>query len=108
MAKMAIMKTPKSAKIAELRNNLCKYLDHVRAGGTVTVLDRDTPIAEIVPLKRNLAPAKTAEEWLDRLERKGIITRGKGGDTRWILKLKPLKIKGSMVEELLKEREEGW
>jgi len=43
----------KKAKIAELRNSLSRYLDHVRAGGSVLVYDRDTPIAEIVPLTRS-------------------------------------------------------
>jgi prevent-host-death family protein len=40
----------KRAKIGELKNNLSKYLDHVRSGGSVVILDRDRPIAEIVPL----------------------------------------------------------
>ena len=30
----------KSAKIADLKNNLSRYLAHVRAGGEVMVLDR--------------------------------------------------------------------
>ncbi len=47
----------KKAKIAELRNGLSRYLDHVRAGGTVLVYDRDKPIAEIVPIKKAAKPA---------------------------------------------------
>jgi len=39
----------KSAKIADLKNNLSRYLAHVRDGGEVMVLDRDTPVARIVP-----------------------------------------------------------
>jgi prevent-host-death family protein len=35
--------------IAELKARLSEYLRAVRNGGTVTVLDRDTPIARIVP-----------------------------------------------------------
>jgi prevent-host-death family protein len=42
----------KSAKIAELKNNLSRYLDYVKAGGAVMVLDRDRPVAQIVPLSR--------------------------------------------------------
>jgi len=35
--------------IAELKARLSDYLRRVRNGGTLTVLDRDTPIAQIVP-----------------------------------------------------------
>ena len=31
----------KKAKIAELKNHLSRYLDHVRSGESVLVLDRD-------------------------------------------------------------------
>ena len=40
----------KKARIAELKNNLSRYLEHVRGGGSVLVLDRDRPVARIVPL----------------------------------------------------------
>jgi prevent-host-death family protein len=36
-------------RIAELKAHLSEHLRSVRNGGTVTVLDRDTPIARIVP-----------------------------------------------------------
>ena len=36
-------------RIAELKARLSEYLRAVRNGGTLTVLDRDTPIARIVP-----------------------------------------------------------
>jgi prevent-host-death family protein len=35
--------------IAELKAHLSEHLRAVRNGGTLTVLDRDTPIARIVP-----------------------------------------------------------
>jgi antitoxin (DNA-binding transcriptional repressor) of toxin-antitoxin stability system len=35
--------------IAELKARLSEHLRTVRNGGTLTVLDRDTPIAQIVP-----------------------------------------------------------
>jgi prevent-host-death family protein len=35
--------------IADLKARLSEYLRSVRNGGTLTVLDRDTPIARIVP-----------------------------------------------------------
>jgi prevent-host-death family protein len=36
-------------RIAELKARLSEHLRAVRNGGTLTVLDRDTPIARIVP-----------------------------------------------------------
>ncbi len=39
----------KAVRIAELKARLSEYLRAVRKGRTLTVLDRDTPIARIVP-----------------------------------------------------------
>ena len=36
-------------RIADLRARLSEHLRSVRNGGTVTVLDRDTPVAQIIP-----------------------------------------------------------
>ena len=36
-------------KIADLKSRLSEHLRKVRAGRTLTILDRDTPIARIVP-----------------------------------------------------------
>jgi prevent-host-death family protein len=38
-----------AVRIADLKARLSEHLRTVRQGGTVTVLDRDTPIARIVP-----------------------------------------------------------
>ena len=45
----------KKARIAELKNNLSRYLEHVRGGGSVLVLDRDRPIAQLAPLTRTVS-----------------------------------------------------
>ena len=97
----------KKAKIGELRNGLSRYLDHVRAGGRVLIYDRDTPIAEIVPLSKSKKDRD--EERLVRLERKGLITRGSGkGMLEWLKHHKPIRIKGaSLVDAILEERESG-
>lgn len=102
----------KKAKIAELRNGLSRYLDHVRAGGSVIVYDRDTPIAEIVPMTRgkNRSKKDLDEERLARLERRGAIRRGTGDFGEWLKTHKPIKIPGGagVVEALLEDRESGW
>jgi prevent-host-death family protein len=40
----------KTVRVAELKSRLSEYLRRVRRGETVTVLDRDTPIARLTPL----------------------------------------------------------
>ena len=103
----------KKAKIAELRNGLSRYLDHVRAGGSVVVYDRDTPIAEIVPLTRSKSRNKRDldEARLARLEAKGAIKRPTGDFAAWLKTHKPIKFPGGpagVVQALLEERESGW
>ncbi len=41
----------KQVRIAELKARLSEYLRAVRRGETIAVLDRDTPIAHIVPIR---------------------------------------------------------
>jgi prevent-host-death family protein len=41
----------KAVKIADLKSRLSHHLRRVRAGESVTVLDRQTPIARIVPVE---------------------------------------------------------
>lgn len=40
----------RAVNIADLKNNLSRYLNEVRCGGEVLVKDRNKPIARIVPL----------------------------------------------------------
>ena len=39
----------KSVRIADLKAHLSEHLRWVRGGRTLTVLDRDTPVAQVVP-----------------------------------------------------------
>jgi prevent-host-death family protein len=39
-------------KIADLKSQLSEYLRKVRAGRSMTILDRDHPIAHLVPIKK--------------------------------------------------------
>ena len=97
----------KRAKIADLKNNLSRYLDHVRGGGSVLILDRDRPIAEIVPLREASSKAAADDAHLRRLERLGLIRRGTGGLPSWFGRRKPHRVGGSVLELLLEERRSG-
>lgn len=48
-----------SVNIAELKNQLSAYLQHVRAGEEIVIRDRNLPIAKLVPLN---AADTSAEE----------------------------------------------
>jgi antitoxin (DNA-binding transcriptional repressor) of toxin-antitoxin stability system len=41
--------TMSNVRIADLKSRLSEHLRKVRAGRTLTILDRDTPIARIIP-----------------------------------------------------------
>lgn len=43
--------TMKQVRIAELKARLSEYLRAVRGGETIAVLDRDTPVAQLVPIR---------------------------------------------------------
>ena len=49
-----------SVNIAELKNRLSAYLQHVRAGEEILIRDRNLPIAKLVPL----SPTETSAEEL--------------------------------------------
>jgi antitoxin (DNA-binding transcriptional repressor) of toxin-antitoxin stability system len=68
----------KRAKIGQLKNQLSRFLDQVKKGETVLVLDRKTPIARIVPFANPSQLDKgEAEAWLRRLEQQGALRLGR-------------------------------
>jgi prevent-host-death family protein len=75
------------ARIGQLRNGLSRYLDQVREGGEVLVLDRDRPVARIVPA--------------------GASHPAAGGDSERLLD-RPARVRGSVLADLRAERESGW
>ena len=92
------------ASISETKAKLSALLDRVKAGESVTITDRGVPVAQIVPL-----PESSDVDWearLQRLERAGVITRGRGGRAD-ILLTPPPDVGGSVLELLLEERREG-
>ncbi len=52
--------------VRELRNNLSRYLDRVRAGEEVVVTDRGSAVARVLPVG--------AERVLERLIAEGVVT----------------------------------
>jgi prevent-host-death family protein len=84
----------RTVTIAELRNRLSEYLRAVRAGDTVLVLNRDQPVARIVP------PA-TASPSLE------VLPRRPGSPPVGLLpRPSPLRLGRDVVDYLREERGE--
>jgi len=81
--------------IAELKARLSHFLRGVRRGGQVVVLDRDTPVARIVPY------AASGHELTIRKPRARAAAPGA------VALPPPLRLKRDVVELLLAEREAG-
>ena len=82
-----------SVRIADLKARLSAHLRSVRAGRSITVLDRDTPIARIVPY------SDPAAGFTIRVPAHGAQT------LRQIDLPAPLPLKRDIVELLLEERQ---
>jgi prevent-host-death family protein len=82
----------KKVKIADLKSRLSEYLRAVRRGDTITVLDRQTPVAQILPVQQE-----------------GVLhihEPAPGAPTpNRIPQPKPLNLKVDIVELLLEERQ---
>jgi prevent-host-death family protein len=90
-----------AVKIADLKNNLSRHLERVRRGTEITVMDRDKPIARLVPFIHGDTPARagadagaaaTAGRIAD-LTRQGVLS---AGDTQavshWLADHEPIKL----------------
>ena len=97
----------KTATISETKNNLSALLDRVRAGETVLILDRETPVARLEPVRTGEDAGQ--EGRLGKLEREGKIRRGTGVPSPAILRSLPIRPSSGadLLKALLEEREEG-
>lgn len=58
----------KSVGIADLKARLSEHLKWVRKGRTLTVLDRDTPVAQIIPVTNGPIEVRRATRRLQDLQ----------------------------------------
>lgn len=94
----------RSVNIAELKNQLSKYLSFAKEGEEIVIRDRNLPVAKLVPFS---AEESTEEELL-------LVAAGKMRMPRTQLKIKELlrirtgKLEGTDgVQALLEDRAEG-
>ncbi len=84
-----------TVRIAELKSRLSEYLRKVRHGRSLTVLSRDTPIAQIVPYEREGA-------------RLAVRSPLPGSPALRRVPLPPrLRLRGDIVDLLMEERQAG-
>jgi len=95
----------KTVKIAELKNRLSHYLREVQRGHPILVADRDRVIARIDRVPQGSPPSDDAE-WLERLERRGTVRRGRGRLSRQWAQRAP-RVRADVVAALLRERDES-
>ena len=82
-----------NVRIADLKSRLSEHLRHVRRGRSLTVLDRNTPIARIVPYEENgaLLTVRTPLPGAPKLHRVPLP--------------RPLGLRKDIVKILLEERQ---
>jgi prevent-host-death family protein len=96
------------ASITEAKNQLSKYLDAVRRGESVLILDRNKPIARIEPAG-SAADIDSWQSHLQKLEREGRVARAKKKlPIKFFDEPRPCSKHGKALAEAVRlEREEG-
>ncbi len=97
----------KVATISQTKNQLSALLDRVRHGETILIVDRNRPVARLEPVVT--AEGDDEDGRLSRLERAGLIRRGRKSTGDEVLKKRPPRaVKGGdILQALLADREEG-
>ena len=67
----------KVANISTIKNELSRYLEYVKRGGAVRILDRHQPVADLVPVGRAGESVSSHQELLSALEQRGVLRRGR-------------------------------
>jgi len=95
----------KEAKISEFKNGLGRYLALVRKGETVRILDRNVPVAHLVPIAQAASGASRGADALAMMERKGLIRRGSGRIDHDLVNSDPPGKPCGVLKALLEERD---
>ena len=94
------------ASISEAKNTLSSLLDMVRAGETVMIVDRGMPVARL----EGVEPSEGLEPRVARLERSGLVRRGRGNALAALAGSPPSLPPGhgrDGISAILEERESG-
>ena len=101
-----VINTMAHVGVAQVKARFSEFLARARAGEEVVVTDRGRPVARLVPVARDTAPASEAE--LTELEREGIVRVGGMRIPAGFSDLElPEDPNGAVREALLEERAAG-
>jgi prevent-host-death family protein len=94
------------ATITEAKNGLSALIDQVRAGESVLIMDRGTPVAR---LESAISASPDAEGRVARLERVGALRTARKPPVTELLSTSPphARTASSAVAALIEERREG-
>lgn len=98
-------KTNRTASVADLKARLSEFLALVKGGEEVIVTERNVPIARLSPLAdRDAVNARTRE-----LVRAGLLRPPRARLPKdFMSRPMPADPAGSLVDEIVRERQEGW
>ena len=89
--------------VAQLKVRLNHFLREVQRGKTILVADGGRIVARVEAVPHESPASERDAEWLDRLERCGIVRRGRGRlPARWAQRAP--KVQADVVGALLSER----
>ena len=98
----------KTATITQTKNQLSAFIEVVKHGESVLILDRSVPVARLEPVGH--ASRLPGNEALSQLERRGIVRRGTAKLRPGFVKErppKPARPGASIVDAVRRDREEG-
>ena len=102
----------RSAQVSELKERLEELLEAVKNGETVELREGAAAVAELIPktYPKQPNPDQTAlKAHLDELVRQGNARRGTGVlPDDFFTRPRPKFEGGSVLDQLLRDREEGW
>jgi prevent-host-death family protein len=98
----------KIANLADVKNDLSRFVAEVRRGGRVRILVRGVPAADLVPVEKPSTASARDDVELTELETLGLVRRNAASpsskDTRELERPGPRVRGGRAVEALLAER----
>lgn len=98
----------KTATLTETKNRLSSFIDQVRQGESILILDRGRPVALLTSVLTEESPAP--EGRVARLERQGILRRCKTPKSDKLFRNTRPKVpegEAGILETLLEERRSG-
>jgi antitoxin (DNA-binding transcriptional repressor) of toxin-antitoxin stability system len=105
----------RTAQVSELKERLDEVIEAVKNGETVQIKEGIAPIAQMVPETTDVSPRRpnpdqgALEKHIDDLVRQGRAHRGTATLSEdFFTRQRPKFDEGSVVAQLLRDREEGW